>query len=226
MRVLLAEDDPTLRNGLLQVLTSAGHDAIGVADGSHADTMLATEDFDLLVLDLGLPRVDGLDVLSRLRARRDRSNGSMPVLILSARDSIEARVRGLDGGADDYLTKPFDLPEFEARVRALMRRGQTEGTVIGGLAWDWATRQGRIGDAMLTLSRNETELLEALLKRTGRIVPKGDLARRIGDQGVSADNKVEVYVHRLRRKLGDAKVEIRNVRGLGYLLRPLDETAR
>ena len=219
MRVLLAEDDPTLRNGLMRVLTEAGHHAFGAADGAHADTLLATEPFDLLVLDLGLPRIDGLEVLARLRARRDGANRSMPVLILSARDSMEARVRGLDRGADDYLTKPFDLPEFEARIRALLRRGQADGTRVGKLAWDWGTRQGLVDDEPLSLSRHETELVEELLKRVGRIVAKADLARRIGDEGISADNKVEVYVHRLRRKLAGADVEIRNVRGLGYLLR-------
>jgi two-component system OmpR family response regulator/two-component system response regulator TctD len=222
MRVLLAEDDPTLRMGLVQALSDAGHEAIGAADGAHADTLLATSDFDLLVLDLGLPRMDGLDVLVRLRARRAAVNRSLPVLILSARDSMEARVRGLDGGADDYLTKPFDLPEFEARVRALLRRGQSTTLAIGRLEWDWAARQGTIDGRPLSCSPHETALVEALLRKAGRIVTKANLASLIGDDGIAVENKVEVYIHRLRRKMTDAGIEIRNVRGLGYLLR-IDE---
>lgn len=216
MRILLAEDDPTLRTGLGQVLVAAGHSAVTVADGAHADTLLATESFDLVVLDLGLPELDGLDVLARLRRRRQ----TVPVLILSARDRMEDRVRGLDGGADDYLSKPFDLPEFEARVRALLRRGQGAGVQIGLLEWDQEARQGRIGANGMALSRHETVMLEALLKSPGRIVAKEELARRIGAGEIAADNKVEVYIHRLRRKLQQAEVEIHTVRGLGYLLRP------
>jgi two-component system, OmpR family, response regulator len=219
MRVLLAEDDPTLRRGLMQALSHAGYDAIGASDGAHADTLLATETFDLLVLDLGLPHMDGLDVLTRLRARRETINRGLPVLILSARDSMEARVRGLDGGADDYLTKPFDLPEFEARVRALLRRGQSTAVTIGRLEWQWEARQGSIDHELLALSPHETAMVEALLRKAGRIVSKSTLASVIGDDGLASDNKVEVYIHRLRRKIADADLEIRNVRGLGYLLR-------
>ncbi len=222
MRVLLAEDDPTLRRGLAQALAHAGHDAVGAADGAHADTLLATEDFDLLVLDLGLPRMDGLDVLTRLRARRETANREVPVLILSARDSMEARVRGLDGGADDYLTKPFDLPEFEARVRALLRRGQSSTRVVGRLAWQSDARLASIDGRPIALSPHETAVLEALVRRLGRIVSKASLANLIGDDGPSADNKVEVYIHRLRRKLADAGIDVHNVRGLGYVLRGVD----
>jgi DNA-binding response OmpR family regulator len=225
MRVLLAEDDPTLRMGLIQALAGAGHEAIAAADGAHADTLLATSDFDLLVLDLGLPRMDGLDVLARLRARREAINRSLPVLILSARDSMEARVRGLDGGADDYLTKPFDLREFEARVRALLRRGHSTTLAIGRLEWDWEGRQGTIDGRPLACSPHETALIEVLLRKAGRIVTKANLANLIGDDGVAVENKVEVYIHRLRRKMTDAGIEIRNVRGLGYLLRVDESTS-
>jgi DNA-binding response OmpR family regulator len=219
MRILLAEDDPTLRTGLQQVLAAAGHSTVTAADGSHADTLLATESFDLVVLDLGLPKLDGLDVLARLRRRRQ----TVPVLILSARDRMEDRVRGLDGGADDYLSKPFDLPEFEARVRAMLRRGQSAGVQIGLLEWDREARQGHIGPSTIALSRHETVMLESLLKSPGRIVAKEELARRLGaGDVVAADNKVEVYIHRLRRKLLEAKVEIHTVRGLGYLLRAIE----
>jgi DNA-binding response OmpR family regulator len=225
MRVLLAEDDPTLRTGLMQALAQAGHDAVGAVDGAHADTLLATEDFDLLVLDLGLPRMDGMDVLGRLRARREPANRAVPVLILSARDNMEARVRGLDAGADDYLTKPFDLPEFEARVRALLRRGQSKILTVGRLAWDPDARFASIEGRALALSPHETAVVEALVRKVGRIVSKSHLASLIGDEGLAADNKVEVYVHRLRRKLVDAELEIRNVRGLGYVLRGDEDTA-
>jgi DNA-binding response OmpR family regulator len=222
MRILVAEDDTTLRSGLIQALLAAGYDAVAAGDGAHADTLLATEPFDLLVLDLGLPQMDGLDVLTRLRQRNDPLNRALPVLILSARGSLEARVRGLDGGADDYLAKPFDLPEFAARVRALLRRGRPDLLKLGLLQWQWDTRQGELGGRTLSLSPHETVLVECLLRRVGRIVSKTVLANLIGHEGVAADNKVEVYIHRLRRKLADADLEIQNVRGLGYLIRAVE----
>jgi len=221
MRVLLAEDDLTLQRGLQQTLCDAGHRTVAVADGEHADTLLRGEPFDLVVLDLGLPGLDGIVVLERLRKRRQTT----PVLILSARDRTEDRVRGLDTGADDYLCKPFDLAEFEARVRAFIRRGHGASLRIGALEWTWDTRQGLVRGAVLQLSKHETTALESLLQAPGKIVPKTVLARRIGDEVSAADNMVEVYIHRLRKKLAQSGVEIRTVRGLGYALRASIEGA-
>jgi len=222
MRVLLAEDDLILQRGLKQTLRDAGHQAIVVSDGMHADTLLRTEPFDLVVLDLGLPRLDGIAVLERLRRRGQ----STSVLILSARDRTEDRVRGLDTGADDYMCKPFDLAEFEARVRAFARRGRISSIRLAALEWSWEHRAGQIGGEELELLKNEVTILEALLQNPGKIVPKDVLARRIGDEESSAgDNTVEVYIHRLRRKLAPAGVEIRTIRGLGYLLRESSSSA-
>lgn len=216
MRVLLVEDDQTLRHGLEEALTKAGYQLATAADGLHADTFLKTEHFDLVVLDLGLPRLDGLSVLQRLRDRQQTT----PVLVLSARDRTEDRVRGLDTGADDYLTKPFELSEFEARVRALLRRGQAPTLHLGNLEWSMVNHTGRIGELVLTLSPLEATVLESLLSAAGTIVRKEALAQQIGDQEQqAAANMVEVYIHRLRRKLAAAAVEIHTVRGLGYMLR-------
>ncbi len=219
MRVLLAEDDPTLQKGLAQVLGGAGHQAVVAGDGHQADTLLATETFDLVVLDLGLPRLDGIAVLERLRRRRQ----TVPVLILSARDRTQDRVLGLDRGADDYMTKPFELSEFEARVRALLRRGQGAAFRIGRLEWSWDRREASVDGEVLALSRHEVSLLESLVQSSGRTVAKAALAMLLGEDGTPAgDNMVEVYVHRLRRKLADAGLEIRTVRGLGYRLHEID----
>jgi DNA-binding response OmpR family regulator len=215
VQVLIVEDDPVLQRGLGQVLAASGHQAVIAADGRHADLLLGTESFDLVVLDLGLPELDGISVLARMRRR---SVGT-PVLVLSARNRAEDRVRGLDTGADDYLSKPFDLAEFEARVRALLRRGTALQPRIGRLAWVAQDRQFWCGDAPLAFTPHELSLLELLAERPGRIVAKTVLAQRLADQGSSGgDNMVEVYVHRLRRKLVQAGVEIRTVRGMGYLL--------
>ncbi len=222
MRILVAEDDDTIRQGLMQALRAAGHSPVATEDGAHADTLLATEAFDLLVLDLGLPQLDGLDVLARLRARSDTLNTGLPVLVLSARGTMEQRIRGLDRGADDYLTKPFDLGEFAARVRALLRRGRPDRLQLGRLRWEWETRQGQLDHATLSLSMVETTLLEYLLRRVGRIVPKAALTQLIGTGSAVPDNTVEVYIHRLRKKLLAADVEIQTIRGLGYVVRALD----
>ncbi len=223
MRILVAEDDDTLRAGLVQALNAAGHLTLTANDGAHADTLLTTEPFDLLILDLGLPQLDGLDVLSRLRARGESANRGMPVMILTARTTTEQRIRGLDRGADDYLTKPFDLGEFSARVRALLRRGRPECLHLGQLFWDWESRQGQLGDKSLSLSMGETLLLEYLLRRVGRIIPKSTLAQLMAAKGAMPENTVEVYIHRLRRKLASANIEIQTVRGLGYLIRAYEQ---
>ena len=222
MRILLAEDDLALQHGLQHVLTTAGHQTIVASDGLQADMLLATESYDLLVLDLGLPGMDGLTVLQRLRRRKQ----STPVLILTARDRTEERVRGLDAGADDYMSKPFDLPELEARVRALLRRGQETRVQLGDLEWSRDRRQAKIGSDELPLSKNELAILEALFQNPGRIVGKDVLAQRIGNDNIPAgDNMVEVYIHRLRQKLVNARVEVRTVRGLGYLLGEVKQDA-
>lgn len=213
VRVLVVEDDPTLQKGLDHCLRDLGHQTVLASDGHYADTLLATEPFDLAVLDLGLPRMDGLTVLERLRRR----GGRLPVLILSARDRTEDRVRGLDSGADDYLTKPFELSEFEARVRALLRRAQGAAVSLGRLQWRQDHRTATVAGQVLELSRHELAVLEALMQTPGSIVAKDQLAHGLGEQGEAAtDNTVEVYIHRLRRKLEGAQARIRTVRGLGY----------
>lgn len=222
MRILLAEDDAALQKGLSSVLQGMGYQLVVAGDGEHADSLLAAEHFDLVVLDLGLPKLDGLSVLRRLRARRKY----MPVLILSARDRTEDRVMGLDAGADDYLGKPFELSELEARVRALLRRGQGARLALGALEWDWEARQATIAGELLTLSTREITLLESLLQQVNKVVSKETLTYRLGDDDAAAgDNTVEVYVHRLRRKLATAGLEVVTIRGVGYLLRVKSDAA-
>lgn len=222
MRILVAEDDLALQHGLQHVLTAAGHQTIVASDGRQADTLFSTEPFDLLVLDLGLPGMDGLTVLRRLRQRKQLT----PVLILTARDRTEERVLGLDAGADDYMSKPFDLSELEARIRALLRRGQGTRVQVGNMEWSQDQRQAWIRNSELSLSRHELTVLEALMKNPGRVISKDTLAHRIGNDKVPAgDNMVEVYIHRLRQKLAQADVEVITVRGLGYLLREAKQDA-
>jgi two-component system OmpR family response regulator len=171
-----------------------------------------------VILDIGLPKIDGYEVLRRLRHRGSKT----PVLFLTARDGLDDRVRGLDLGGDDYLAKPFDLPELEARVRALIRRGQSGGgslLVHGALTLDTAGRRAMLNGERLELSARELGVLEVLMLRSGRVVNKDQLAEQLygWDEEVGA-NAIEVYVHRLRRKLEPAGVAIRTIRGLGYLL--------
>ena len=218
MRILIAEDDPVLADGLTRSLRHADYAVDFVNEGGEADHVLSTQNYDLVILDLGLPRLDGFEVLRRLRHRGSR----VPVLVLTARDALDDRVKGLDLGADDYITKPFELAELEARVRALIRRGHSGGGSVlthGALSVDTVGRRALLNGEPLDLSARELGVLEVLMMRSGRVVNKEQLAEQLygWDEEVGA-NAIEVYVHRLRRKLEPAGVAIRTIRGLGYLL--------
>ena len=223
MRILVAEDDAILADGVLRSLRQAGYAVDWVKNGLEADAALDGDEFDLLILDIGLPKKSGLDVLKRLRARDSR----LPVLILTALDGVNDRVRGLDAGADDYLAKPFELAELEARVRALTRRGMAGGPTLlrhGALSYDQVGRMARVNGEPLELSAREVSLLEIFLQRAGRLVSKDQLVSHLCEWGEEVSpNAIEVYVHRLRKKLEAGGVRIVTVRGLGYSLeRPSD----
>lgn len=223
MHILIAEDDLVLIDGLQRALSAAGYTVDHVASGSEADSALLLQNFDLLILDLGLPNLPGLEVLRRLRARGQHT----PVLILTAADSVEQRVKGLDLGADDYMAKPFALQELEARVRALTRRGiGATGQLVrhGALSFDPSSRVAYLGEQVVELSAREVSLLEALLQRAGRLVSKDALVQALCSWGDEvSNNAIEVYVHRLRKKLEPGGVRIATVRGLGYCLEKVSD---
>jgi two-component system, OmpR family, response regulator len=217
LRILVVEDDPLLAESLVRALQQQGYGVGHARRGQDADTALRTHRFDLLLLDIGLPDVDGFEVLRRLRARSDAT----PVLVVTAREAVDERVHGLDLGADDYLTKPFSLSELEARVRALLRRAKpalAARIVVGGLTVDSAARRAKIDGRAVELTAREWTLLELFLARPGHALSKLTIARTIGDSVAAvAPNTVEVYVSRLRAKLEPAGIVIRTVRGFGYL---------
>jgi two-component system OmpR family response regulator len=223
MRILLAEDDQIIADGLSRSLRRTGYAIDCAYNGIDADTALLTNAYDLVILDLGLPKLSGLDVLRRLRGR----NSKVPVLILTALDGINDRVKGLDLGADDYMAKPFELPELEARARALTRRSSGTTPVIqcGALVFDQSDRTAQINGLILELSARELGLLEFLLSRIGRLVSKDQLVDHLCGWGEEVShNAIEVYVHRLRKKIESGGVRIATVRGLGYCLeKPAEE---
>ena len=218
MNLLLAEDDSILADALNVQLQRAGFTVEHAPNGAVAEYLLLKQEFDIAILDLGLPMVDGLTVLKRLRAAKR----SLPVLVLTALDSLDDRVAGLNAGADDYLTKPFDFPELEARLHALLRRNRpSSGSVeLGQLSFERSTRRATVRGEPLELSPREWLLLDLLLLQKNRVVTKEQIsvvwAQDRGEN--SGANSVEVYIHRLRRKLESSGLSIRTVRGLGYLL--------
>lgn len=224
MRILIAEDDSIIADGLSRSLRRSGYAVDCAYNGLDADTALLTNAYDLLILDIGLPKLSGLEVLKRLRAR----NSQLPVLILTALDGTSDRVRGLDLGADDYMAKPFELVELEARVRALTRRSAGTAPVMqfGELTYDQVGRVAQLKGQTLDLSARELGLLEILLARIGRLVSKDQLVDHLCGWGEEVShNAIEVYVHRLRKKLEPGGVRIATVRGLGYCLEKPPTTA-
>ena len=224
MRILIVEDNPHLLRSLTLALAQ-GHVVDAVPDGAQADAVLRTERYDVVVLDLGLPRLDGLEVLRRLRARGDRT----AVLVLTASGDTDDRVRGLDSGADDYLAKPFELTELEARLRALHRRSLGHAAPllqVGRLVYDSVARSFRIDGERLALPPREHQVLEQLITRAGQPLRKRQLADAVStlDESLNED-ALEIYVHRLRRKLSGSGAVIHTLRGLGYVLEPADEAA-
>ena len=216
MRLLLVEDDPMIGASVRQGLMQDGFSVDWVRDGAAADLAMSHEVYDLMLLDLGLPKKDGSQILRELREQ----GNSIPVLILTARDEVADRVRALDGGADDFLTKPFDLDELAARVRALLRRraGRANPFITRGpLAIDPATREVTVKGKIVPMSGREFELLLTFLERPGSVFSRAQLEEKLYGWGSEVEsNAVEVYIHSLRKKLG--REFIKNIRGVGYMI--------
>jgi DNA-binding response OmpR family regulator len=218
MSILLVEDDQALAAGLLEALRKEGLSINHVSTGKAAVAAVATALPEILILDLGLPDMDGMDVLKAVR----RQTSELPVLLLTARDTIQDKVAGLDGGADDYLAKPFDMPELLARLRVLSRRLGTAGSNvirIGEVALDTATQEVTVAGKAVELSRREYMLLRILLENAGRVQTRDSLENKLYSWGDEvASNALEVHVHHLRKKLGTAFIS--TVRGVGYTVKP------
>ncbi|WP_159016151.1 response regulator [Cognatiluteimonas profundi] len=222
MRILIAEDDSAIAAALKASLAECGHAVDNVDDGVSADHALSNDAYDLLVLDLGLPRMEGNQVLRLARAR----GSNIAVMVITARDRVADRVQMLDSGADDYLVKPFELAEFLARSRALLRRRSSGGVpevVVGRLRVNIGARRAWLDDAPLELTAREYSLLEALLARQQRVVSRAQLTEALCDwEQDLTSNGLDISIHRLRRKLHNSGAHIRTIRGLGYLLEPTE----
>jgi two-component system OmpR family response regulator len=218
MRIMIVEDDAALARGVARILESEGYAVDVVARGEQAILAAEQERFDLVILDVGLPGMDGFEVLRRLRAQAQR----VPVLLLTARDAVDDRVHGLDLGADDYVAKPFAVPELAARVRALIRRSQAQaGPKVehGPLLLDTVARRAFLNGEPLELAGREWAVLEVLLAKVERVVSKEAIIQAVANWGEELSlNAIEVYVSRLRAKLEPAGIRIRTVRGFGYML--------
>jgi len=225
--LLIVEDDDLLRDGLTDLLRQDGHTVDNCADGLVAQTWLSEHAVDAVLLDLGLPKLDGMSLLTWIRQRFE----SLPVMILTARDSVDDRVEGLVAGADDYLTKPFDNAELTARVQALLRRARLPAVQVDkrsttdaapGLEIDPTIPRAWINGQATDLTQREWELLGLLYERLNQVVSRDDVAAAWQSESAepTASNALEVYIHRLRRKLNGSGLNIRNVRGLGYMLEP------
>jgi len=218
MRILLVEDHPLLNDSIQRALREAGFSVDTLFDGMSADAALKSNDYALAIIDVGLPRLDGFALLSRLRGRGQH----LPVLMLTARSEIHDRVHGLNLGADDYVAKPFDLSELEARVRALLRRSIAAGSQqqrCGALVYDLNQRRFSLNEVPLTLTAREQAVLESLINRPGRVLSKEQLAAKIFSlNDDTRPQAIEIYIHRLRKKLEGSHIHIITFRGLGYLL--------
>jgi two-component system, OmpR family, response regulator len=218
VRLLIVEDDSYLAQSIMMALEAQSYSTELASDGYQADLALTNDYYDLIVLDLTLPYLDGLQVLQRLRSRGQ----SMPVLILSARDSIQDRVAGLDNGANDYLVKPFELPEFEARVRALLRKERWMNLLevkYGDIVFNTHTKEVHAGGEKLELTARELTLLEILLSNSGKLVTKRDLLKRLAECDLELTvNALDIVIYRLRKKLEHSSCAVQTMRGIGYTL--------
>ncbi|MGH8724309.1 MAG: response regulator transcription factor [Burkholderiales bacterium] len=219
MRILIAEDDSSIAETLRESLRREGHDATVVGNGALADTELQSRQYDLLILDLRLPDMPGMEVLARLRAREGQAGAARTaVLILTAQDDLRTKVGGLDAGADDYLGKPFELEELHARIRAIARNRGGAALQFGELSFDPIGRSAKLNGAPLELSAREADLLEALIRRPGRLVSKAALTGHLAGSEDEAASALELYVQRFAKKLQGSNLRLVSVPGLGCSL--------
>ena len=221
MRILLVEDTPDLAEAIIERLRTDGHAIDWLTDGEQADKLLSYQQYSLVILDLGLPKLDGMSVLKKLRQRRDKT----PVLILTARSGIDDRVDALDLGADDYLVKPIDLRELSARCRALIRRNNGEVASLvkyGNLSFDRAAARVFVESSEIELPRRELGILDLLLSNQGRTLSKAQIADQLcsfdDTSEIPSDNAIELYIARIRKKLAQSSVSIKTLRGIGYMI--------